>query len=414
MARSQDIPTFGTLSGMKVVCSAVSTAGPFAAELFADNGADVIWLEPPKGIDALRWSTDGWGIDVERRNMRSICLDVVKPEGRAIFEKLIADADVFIEASRGGQWAKRGLDDEALWAINEKLVIVHMSGYGQTGIPEYVMRPGYDMTVQAYSGLLELNGLPEVGPNLASLFPTDYYAGLFAYGSALAAYVKSLRTGEGDSIDLAQFEVSMRCQGPTSSMYLNAGIQWPRQGRRQSTQAGVGIFECADGRSVYSLPIGAGPVRAVCNLLGLDYGSDTFPEGMPMVMRHTSAERPFEDALEAYYASHTAKEVEDEMLSAGVPVCRIMDYAEISEDPHYEARETFIEYENVNGETIKGIAPVPRFKKNPGRVWRGAPTIGYDTEDVLSDIGISDADYISRLYEEGVLVKKPVLRVKGM
>ena len=409
----KDIPSFGTLSDVKVVCSAVSTAGPFAADLYADNGADVIMLESPHGMDVYRWSNDGWGIEAERRNMRSLCLDLSQDEGKELFLKLIRDADVFIEASRGGQWDRRGLGDEVLWGVNEKLVICHMSGYGQTGEASYVARPGYDMTVQAYSGLLELNGTPEGGPNLGSLFPTDYYAGLMAFGATLAAYIKMLKTGKGDSIDLAQYEVAMRCQGPTITQYLNSGYQWPRQGRRQSTQAGVGIFECADGRSVYALPIGEGPTKATCKFLGLDYGGEIFPEGMPMVLRGTPAEKPFESALEEYFAAHTACEAEKALLSVGVPVCRIMDYAELSEDPHCAARGTFIEYENVEGELVKACAPIPRFKNNPGMVWRGAPSVGFDGEDILDDLGVAEGE-ASDLVERGVVSKKPILRIRGM
>ena len=106
MAKHADIPEFGNLQGVKVVVSAVSTAGPFAGELFAENGADVIWLEPPRGIDPYRWTQDGWGVQNERRNMRNLMLDVVSPEGHDVFLKLVETADIFIEASRGGQWEK--------------------------------------------------------------------------------------------------------------------------------------------------------------------------------------------------------------------------------------------------------------------------------------------------------------------
>ena len=201
MAKHADIPEFGNLQGVKVVVSAVSTAGPFAGELFAENGADVIWLEPPRGIDPYRWTQDGWGVQNERRNMRNLMLDVVSPEGHDVFLKLVETADIFIEASRGGQWEKWGYTDELLWEHNPKLVIGHMSGYGLTGDPAYVSLPGYDFTVNAFSGLMYLNGYKDGTPYMIQKFVTDYYAGLFAYGSALAAYVGALRTGRGESPD---------------------------------------------------------------------------------------------------------------------------------------------------------------------------------------------------------------------
>ena len=115
MVKREEIPSFGNLQGVRVVVSAVSTAGPFAGELFAENGADVIWLEPPRGIDPYRWTQDGWGVQNERRNMRNLMLDVVRPEGREVFLKVIETADIFIEASRGGQWEKWCYPDEVLW-----------------------------------------------------------------------------------------------------------------------------------------------------------------------------------------------------------------------------------------------------------------------------------------------------------
>lgn len=410
MARSQDIPEFGNLAGLKVVVSAVSTAGPFVGNLMAENGADVVLLEPPKGIDPLRWSCGGWGVENERRNMRSIVLDVTQPEGRDIFLKLIAKADAFVEASRGGQWDSWGYSDETLWECNAKLIIAHMSGYGQFGDPDYVKRPGYDHTIQGFSGMMELNGFPDRDPILAQRFPTDYYNALFAYGSILAAYIKAQKTGAGESIDLAQYEASVRCQGPLYSQYLMEGKQEPRQGSENPNKAGVGYYTCKDGGGMYTIFINEGVMKRLIPFLGLEYGSELFPEGMTAVSRNTEAADIFEKAIRDYLASKTAMEAEAELLSHGFPCCRVLGYAEMEADPHYRARETFIEWENVRGETIKGIHPFPRFKNNPARIWRGAPTIGMDTEDVLADIGIADEALVRDLYEKKIIQKKDILR----
>ena len=232
MVKRADIPAFGNLQGVKVVVSAVSTAGPFAGELFAENGADVIWLEPPKGLDPFRWTQDGWGAQNEHRNMRNLMLDVVSPEGHEVFLKVIEDADIFIEASRGGQWEKWGYPDELLWEHNPKLVIGHMSGYGRTGDPDYVSLPGYDFTVNAFSGLMYLNGYKDGPPYMIQKFVTDYYAGLFAYGSALAAYINALRTGTGESFDLAQFEAAVRCQAGLYSKWFDKQVRRATTSRR--------------------------------------------------------------------------------------------------------------------------------------------------------------------------------------
>lgn len=228
MTKYEDVPQFGNLKGMKVVVSAVSTAGPFAGELFAENGADVIWLESPKGIDPYRWTQDGWGVQNERRNMRNLMLDVVSPAGHEVFLKLIETADIFIEASRGNQWERWGYSDQLLWEHNPRLVIGHLSGYGLTGDPDYVSLPGYDFTVGAFSGLMYLNGYKDGPPYMIQKFVTDYYAGLFAYGSALAAYVNACKTGKGDSFDLAQYEAAVRCQAGLFGKWFEKGIQEER------------------------------------------------------------------------------------------------------------------------------------------------------------------------------------------
>ena len=253
MVKREEIPSFGNLQGVRVVVSAVSTAGPFAGELFAENGADVIWLEPPRGIDPYRWTQDGWGVQNERRNMRNLMLDVVRPEGREVFLKVIETADIFIEASRGGQWEKWGYPDEVLWERNPKLVIGHMSGYGLTGDPDYVSLPGYDFTVNAFSGLMYLNGYKDGPPYMIQKFVTDYYAGLFAYGAALAGYVNALRTGEGESFDLAQYEAAVRCQAGLFGKWFEKQIQEERGSGapRDNISAGAGYYECKDGEGVY-------------------------------------------------------------------------------------------------------------------------------------------------------------------
>ena len=285
MAKHADIPEFGNLQGVKVVVSAVSTAGPFAGELFAENGADVIWLEPPRGIDPYRWTQDGWGVQNERRNMRNLMLDVVSPEGHDVFLKLVETADIFIEASRGGQWEKWGYPDELLWEHNPKLVIGHMSGYGLTGDPAYVSLPGYDFTVNAFSGLMYLNGYKDGTPYMIQKFVTDYYAGLFAYGSALAAYVGALRTGRGESFDLAQYEAAVRCQAGLFCKWFDKQVQEERGAGapRDNISAGAGYYECADGEGVYLFTAGQSTTKKAVEFFGLEYGSELFPEGIPSV-----------------------------------------------------------------------------------------------------------------------------------
>ncbi|MDR1236877.1 MAG: CoA transferase, partial [Propionibacteriaceae bacterium] len=140
-------PSFGVLDGVKIVYAAMEEAVPKACCIMADWGADVTWLENTGAGDTVR-DTE-WVKQAERRNQRSVALNYFSAEGKEILLKLIADADIFIEASKGGTYAKKGLDDAALWAVNPRLVIVHVSGYGQSGAPDRVSRAAYDLTVMA-------------------------------------------------------------------------------------------------------------------------------------------------------------------------------------------------------------------------------------------------------------------------
>ena len=169
MAKSTDIPAFGPLQGVKVISSGTSYAGPFAGILMAEMGADVIKMESTKAPDLLRGSVMTF---VDNRNQRDIALDIATPEGKEIFLKMLEDTDILIESSKGGSYDKMGLSDEVLWGVNKKLVIVHVSAYGQKGDPGYVKKAGLDGVAQAFSGYMYWNGEPEK-PWMSSIWLTE-------------------------------------------------------------------------------------------------------------------------------------------------------------------------------------------------------------------------------------------------
>lgn len=171
MTKTEEIPRFGLLCGYRVVLIGLSVAGPFAAELYADHGADVIWIEHPTVPDMGRVSGHGGEWQQNRRNMRSIAMNYMKEEGREAFLKLIETADVLIEASVGGRFERAGLGDDVLWGRNPRLVIAHVSGFGQTGDPLYVRRASYDPIAQAFGCAMRMNGLPGQPSMPAMPFP---------------------------------------------------------------------------------------------------------------------------------------------------------------------------------------------------------------------------------------------------
>jgi L-carnitine CoA-transferase len=156
MSKATNVPAFGNLQGLKVVYSAVEIAGPVAAQVMAEWGADVTWIENTFNGDSMRDTT--YVKELERRNQRSLSLDIFSEEGKEVLLNLIETADIFIESSKGPAFAKRGITDELLWKHNKSLVIVHISGYGHYGDMDRVNRAAYDQTAQAFSGYLSQNG----------------------------------------------------------------------------------------------------------------------------------------------------------------------------------------------------------------------------------------------------------------
>ena len=216
---------------------AMELAVPKAASLMADWGADVTWLENTGAGDTIRDTP--WIKEAERRNQRSVALDFFSQEGREVLLKMLGAADVFIESSKGGTWAKRGLTDEVLRRDNPELVIVHVSGFGQTGVPEMVSRAAYDLTVMAYSGYMSQNGTPEQPMNPGP-YAGDYFNSLMILGSTLAALHGVDRTGVGESVDVAMYETLLSIGQYYLVDYLNAGIVWPRPGARNQNLCAIG------------------------------------------------------------------------------------------------------------------------------------------------------------------------------
>lgn len=407
--KSSECSKFGPLQGVKVVNLTMAIAGPFACSLLADMGADVIGIESPLGRDTSRPTStalQGWGTQMERRNTRSLCMNVTKGEGREWFFKLIKEADILMDGFRGGQMAKWGMPDEVLWEINPKLTIAHISGFGQTGDPAYVSRASFDGIGQAYGCFMEMNGFPDRLPVLAFPQVSDYYAGFMADVGALAGYINAQKTGKGESVDVAQYEAMLRCEGFYALNYLNTGALPVREGSHSTSSAGYGTYICKDGVPIYVLILGPGVVKKALGVFGLEYGSDLFPVGMPVVAFDSEAGRVLEEAMEAFFKQHDAIEAEALMLEAGVPCSRIYTFEMAEKDPHYQARENFIEWKNsYNDETIRGINIVPKLKNNPGQIWRGMPLVGADNEDILEELGATPQQ-IAALYEDNLLKKE--------
>ncbi len=404
--KTQDIPQFGLLSGYRVVMIGLSVAAPFAGELYAEHGADVIWIENPTVPDMGRFSSHAGSTQQDRRNMRSLAMNYLKGEGREAFLELLKTTDVLIEASVGGRFEKYGLGDEALWEVNPRLVIAHISGFGQTGVPEYVRRASYDPIAQAFGCAMRMNGLPGQPSMPAMPFPGDYTAAFYAFGMTLAALLKRQETGRGESVDVAQFEAMMRLECNYPINYWRFGQDYIKEGNHSLICALYGTYACKDGEEVYVLFLGPGVLKVGLPLIGLEYGSELFPEGEGIIPYGSHAADVAEEAFAKFLSEHTAAEVEDILANGGVPCSRVMDYESVLTNPQYRARGVVTHWTATDGVTeLPGVKVVPELKNNPGRVWRGAPCIGQDNEDILEELGFGE-ERIARMYENRMLGKR--------
>lgn len=403
---------FGLLSGYRVVMMGASVAAPFAGELYAEHGADVIWIEHPTRVDSARVARKSGAWQQDRRNMRSLAMDYAHGEGKNVFLKLMSTTDVLIEASVGGRFEKQGLSDEVLWQANPRLVIVHISGFGQTGVPSYVKRASYDPIAQAFGCAMRMNGM-EGQPSFPAMpFPGDYTAAFYAFGISIAAIMKAKETGIGESVDLAQYELMIRVQANYPTDYLRYGLDYVKEGNHSRICAAYGTYPCKDSKEIYLLFLGPGALSKGLEAIGLKYGSDDFPEGSTFVPVGTREASLVEDALTAFLANHTAEEAEAVFVEAGVPCSRLMDYESAVKDPQYQAREVFTSWKAADGKTdIPGVNVMPKLKNYPGMIWRGAPNIGMDNDDILEELGI-DEELRKKLYSEGKLGKKDYFETK--
>lgn len=391
-------PSFGVLDDVKVVYSAVEIAAPSAAEIMAEWGADVTWMENLWTGDSVRDTK--WVKEMERRNQRSISIHPFSDEGKEIIAKLIEDADIFIESSKGPAWARKGITDEWMWEINPKLVIVHVSGFGQWGDERKVNAAAYDLTVAAYAGLVAQNGTPELPTNLHP-YTADYVNSLMVVSSALAALHKAQATGQGESIDLAMYETALRVGTYYMMDYLNDGVKYPRPGARHQNLCAIGIYECADG-FLGLCCYGVDQNKYLLETIGLGHlwGTEEYPEDTSALWLNGPKADLIQDKLTEYLKTQNRYDVERDFSEHRIAAQVVMEFEDILAEDHVAARENFIEWENADGVKVRGLNTVPKFARNPGGFWRPMPALGADTRDILERAGFSEAD-IERFAQSG-------------
>jgi crotonobetainyl-CoA:carnitine CoA-transferase CaiB-like acyl-CoA transferase len=412
------VPAFGPLEGIRVIDSGRFVAGPWGGTYLGEFGAEVIHVEGlpfgppyadptrslnpvvPAGAAPPSAVSESW-IQYSR-NKLSLGLDLRSPAGRDVFLDLVKRSDIWIESSRPGTYGRLGLSDAVVRAANPKITIVHVSGYGQTGEPTRRDSASYDLTGQAFSGYLSLQGEPDPAPPMRSgTALNDTVTGLAAAVAAMMGYVHAERTGVGQSIDVAQYEVFFTLLENLALDYFLRGVVRGRHGTAHPRLHPYNVYRCRDGWVVLAAPTHDAWLR-VRALVGLTAaGSET--------AEWHHAHRPEADrAIARYLEERTGIELEEIGRTHDIAITRVYDIAAIARDPHYRAREMFLEWEDPVAGRVKGAGIAPKFESTPGRVWRGAPWLGQDNHEILSRVlGYRD-DRIHALEREGVIGSSPV------
>jgi formyl-CoA transferase len=403
-------PSAGPLAGLKVLELGQLIAGPFAAKTLADFGADVVKIEPPESGDPLRkWRLlkDGTSVwwQVQSRNKRSVALDLKDPEAQAIVRKLAAEADVLIENFRPGAMEGWGLGPDALQALNPGLVMLRISGYGQTG--PYRDRPGFGVVAEAMSGLRHLTAEPgrvpvrvgvSIGDTLASLH--GVIGILMALQHRHASVSSAAPKGRGQVIDVALYEAVFNCMESLLPEYSAFGAVRGPAGSALPGIAPSNAYRCVDGG--YALIAGNGDSifkRLMAAMGRNDLGTD--PSLADNAGRVARVEE-IDAAIGAWTATRTVDEVLAVLDKAAVPAGRIYTVADIAADPHYQARGMIEQVLMDDGTRLAVPGIVPKLSLTPGSHRRNAPTLGQDTDAVLREMGLTD-EQVRTLRERGIV-----------
>ncbi|MFZ5779897.1 MAG: CaiB/BaiF CoA transferase family protein [Pseudomonadota bacterium] len=395
----------GPLDGLKVLDVATVIAGPFAASLFADYGADVTKVELPGKGDPIRDFPpfkDGKSLwwKVANRSKDLVSLDLRKERGRAIFKEMIAGYDLLIENFRPGTLDGWGLSREVLWAIQPRLVILRITGFGQDG--PYADRPGFARVFEAMSGLTYITGHPDREP-LHMAYPlADPIGGVFGVAGALAALWRVAHdpAAKGEEIDLSMTEATFRLLDVLPVEYQQLGHVRERCGNGNLYSAPANVYRTRDGKYV-SL---AGSTQAIfhANLRAIgreDLAADPrYSSNSMRVQNGAAIDAIFRD----WVAAHGSAEVISAFAEAGGAIAPVYSSEDIARDPHFRARRAIVPVPDRDFGTVGMPCVVPRFPQSPTGIRHSAGELGQDNARVFGALGYSEED-LARLRAEGVI-----------
>ncbi|WP_303809948.1 CaiB/BaiF CoA-transferase family protein [Sandarakinorhabdus limnophila] len=392
----------GPLAGIKVVEMGQLIAGPFCGQLLGDMGADVIKLEPPGQGDPMRvWGRGDYPLwwEVVARNKRAVSCNLREREGQALARRLIGKADILIENFRPGTLEKWGLSPETLMADNTGLIIVRVSGYGQSG--PYSARAGFGGIGEAMGGWRAIVGDPDRPPSRMGVSIGDSLAATYGAMGALAALNHRHATGKGQIVDSALYEAVLQVMESLVPEYVASGYVRERSGSVLPGIAPSNVYPCKDGEYL----IGANQDSVfgrLCDAMGRPELTKD-----PRYVNHVARGKHQEelDALIGDWTKTlTIAELEDKMVAAGVPAGRLYRPQDMLDDPHFQAREAIIGVPHPRWGEVKMQNVFPKLSATPGSVRRRAPeTIGQDNADVYGEMLGLDEAALAELQARGII-----------
>jgi len=392
----------GPLEGLVVVEAGQLIAGPFCGQLLGDMGATVIKLEPPGAGDPMRQWGQGAPVwwEVIARNKKSVSLNLRKPEGQEIARKLIAGADIFIENFRPGTVEGWGLGPDRLHALNPRLIMVRMSGYGQNG--PYAQRAGFGGIGEAMGGWRAIVGEPDRPPSRMGVSIGDTLAATYGCMGALAALRARDLVGKGQVVDSALYEAVLQAMESLIPEYVVTGQARKRSGAILPGIAPSNVYPCRDGEYLIGAN-GDRVFRRLCEAMGRPALADD-----PRYATHAArGERQTEldELIADWTRTLTVDELEALMLEHGVPAGRIYGPADMLQDPHFAAREAIVSFpDHPRWPGLKMQGAFPKFSQTPGGARSHAPqTVGEHNAEILGGRLGLDAAALEKLSAAGVI-----------
>ncbi len=389
----------GPLDGIRVLDLSRLVAGNMLSLQLGDFGADVIKIEPPEGDPLREWRDDGKSLHWKTycRNKRSIVLNLRHAAAKDALLRLVAKADVLIENYRPGTLEEMGLAPDVLHKANPNLVIVRVSGFGQTG--PYAPHPGFGTLVEAMSGFASRTGFPDREPVLPPLALADMMAGLYgAFATVTALRARDSGAAKGQVIDLSLLESVFSVLGPEAGIYSVTGKVKERSGSASNTSSPRNVYRCSDGNYVAV----SASIQAMAKRLFETIGK---PEMIEDPRFRTNTDRVknrtiVDETVGAWFATKTREEALRIMREASVTVGPVYSIADAMEDAHFREREIIVDVEDAELGKLPMHNILPRLSETPGVWQKPAPGLGEHTDVVLAEAGLS-AEEIARLRKDG-------------